>query len=147
MAAAVVAVPLAAVAVISALKVAFGRTRPPGAFEDPRLQHALHYSFPSGHATASTAVAVVLAYVLVREGVVGRWALAAAVLFGVLVGLSRVYLDVHWATDVVGGWAVGLALASGGVALYERLRRVPVDARVGAREVAAVPARPRHAAG
>jgi len=124
-AAAAVVTPLGALAAIGGLKVAFGRTRPPGAFRDPSLARALHYSFPSGHATASMAIAVTLAYVLVRERLAPRWAMLLAVLFSVLVGLSRVYLDVHWTTDVVGGWAVGLAVASGGAALYERLRRAP----------------------
>lgn len=122
-AAGAVATPLAALAAIGGLKVAFDRTRPPGAFRVPSLAGALHYSFPSGHATASMAIAVTLAYVLVRERLAPRWSLLVAVLFSVMVGASRVYLDVHWATDVVGGWAVGLALASGGAALYERLGR------------------------
>lgn len=124
-AAAAVATPLVALAVISALKVAFHRTRPPGAFLDPRLARALYYSFPSGHSTGSMAIALTLAYVLARERVVPRWTLALALAFGVLVGLSRIYLDVHWATDVIGGWAVGVALAAGGAALYERVRGTP----------------------
>jgi undecaprenyl-diphosphatase len=40
-----------------------------------------------------------------------------------LVGLTRLYLDVHWTTDVVGGWAVGLFVAAMCAALYEYLRR------------------------
>lgn len=123
LAAAAIATPLVALAVIGVLKVTFHRMRPPGAFLDPGLAHALHYSFPSGHSTGSMAIALTLAYVLVRERIAPRWSLALAPLFAVLVGLSRIYLDVHWATDVIGGWAVGLALASGGAALYDRVRR------------------------
>jgi len=122
-AAAAVATPLVALAVIGVLKVAFHRMRPPGAFLDPGLADALHYSFPSGHSTGSTAIALTLAYGLVRERIAPRWSLALAPLFAVLVGPSRIDLDVHWATDVIGGWAVGLALASGGAALYDRVRR------------------------
>ena len=40
-----------------------------------------------------------------------------------LVGLTRLYLDVHWTTDVIGGWAVGLFVAAVTAALYERLRK------------------------
>jgi undecaprenyl-diphosphatase len=39
-----------------------------------------------------------------------------------IVGLTRLYLDVHWTTDVVGGWTVGLFVAAMSAALYERLR-------------------------
>ena len=141
-AAAAIAASLAAIGIIGALKVAFGRVRPPGAFEDPGLANSLSYSFPSGHAAASMAVGLTLAYVLARERVAGRWTLVVAVLFSALVGLSRVYLDVHWATDVIGGWAAGLALMSGAAALYEHFRRAPAGVASGA-----PPAVPRHVAG
>ena len=82
------------------------------------------YSFPSGHATVSAAVCCTLAYVLWREGFVGRWtALAFAVVVPILVGVSRLYLNVHWATDVLGGWIVGLMIAALSAALYDHHRR------------------------
>jgi undecaprenyl-diphosphatase len=48
----------------------------------------------------------------------------AAVLIALIVGFSRMYLDVHWATDVVGGWSIGLLIAALAAALYEHMRRV-----------------------
>lgn len=119
-AAAAVFSPVVALVLIALLKLVFHRARPEGAL----LFTHLGYSFPSGHATGSMAVAVTLAYVLARERAAPRWAGALAIVFSLLVGWSRLYLDVHWATDVIGGWAIGLAIAAGGAALYERLRVV-----------------------
>lgn len=111
--------PVVALALIVVLKLLFHRPRPEGAL---RFAH-LGYGFPSGHATGTMAVAVTLAYVLARERIApARAAVMAAVVFSLLVGWSRLYLDVHWATDVIGGWAIGLAIAAGGAAVYERLR-------------------------
>ncbi len=107
--------PLAAGGVLG-LKALFARGRPPGA----AAVQALGHSFPSGHTTAVTAVALTLAYVGAREGFVPRAAAAAAAVgVAVLVGAARVCLDVHWASDVIGGWSVGLLIATAAAALYE----------------------------
>lgn len=52
-----------------------------------------------------------------------RTALALAIGGPLLVGVSRIYLNVHWATDVLGGWSAGLLIAVLSAALYERYRR------------------------
>src|SRR5262249_42976996 len=71
-------------------------------------------SFPSGHALISTAIYVSLALLL--TGRLHRpWLryliVTASLLLAFLIGVSRVYLGVHYVTDVWGGWAAGLALA------------------------------------
>jgi len=78
------------------------------------------YAFPSGHATLSAAVCGTLAYVFWREGLASGGAmLVAAIVAPLVIGFSRVYLDMHWATDVLGGWLAGLAIACSAAALYE----------------------------
>jgi membrane-associated phospholipid phosphatase len=102
------------------VKVLFGRARPAGG----ALLNEHTFSFPSGHATSAAAVVVTLCYVMARERIIS-WPVAIAVgaTVPLAVGLTRLYLDVHWTTDVVGGWAVGLFVAALSAALYEYLLR------------------------
>jgi membrane-associated phospholipid phosphatase len=93
------------------LKALIQRPTPdPGrAVEDPSM-----YAFPSGHTMTTTTFVTVLALVLcttvLRER--GRVAMVlAAAVYGGLMGLSRVYLGVHWPGDVTGGWLLGAAFA------------------------------------
>lgn len=90
-------------------KATIGRERPP---VDYRLVVETNESFPSGHALASSAILGVLLVVLlpfVTGAAVRVAVLSAVVLFVLLIGLSRLYLGVHWTTDVLGGWVTGLA--------------------------------------
>jgi len=114
-----VAVPLALAAVLAPLttrtiKPLFGRLRP-GYVDDGGRS----FSFPSGHTTIATAVVLTLAYVMVREQIAPRLAPTLAVLFVIAVGASRVYLHEHWVTDVVGGLAMGIAIAAACATVYE----------------------------
>jgi membrane-associated phospholipid phosphatase len=90
------------------LKLAFRRDRP--FFTDP-LATVSTYSFPSGHATVSVAVYGALCVVLVRRltGPLRLVCLAAAVLLVSLIGFSRLYLGVHFLSDVLAGFSIGLA--------------------------------------
>ena len=116
-------------ALSAALKTAFSRPRP------DVVQHLVDVttaSFPSGHAMNSAVVYLTLAVMLAEAEKDGRariYVLSCGVLLTVLVGLSRVYLGVHWPTDVIAGWAVGALWAlMCSVIAYLLMKRDP-DAR------------------
>jgi undecaprenyl-diphosphatase len=67
--------------------------------------HASGWAFPSGHTTTAALTAGLLAIAVYARAPRGRTPLAVVIgCWGALVGLTRVYLGVHWFTDVVGGW-------------------------------------------
>ncbi|EIM74432.1 PA-phosphatase-like phosphoesterase [Nitratireductor aquibiodomus RA22] len=72
-------------------------------------------SFPSGHATVTTVAYLTLAALVVRffpDWRIRLYVLAVAVFISFTVGVSRIYLGVHWPSDVAAGWALGAAWAS-----------------------------------
>ncbi|MFJ8825468.1 phosphatase PAP2 family protein [Streptomyces sp. NPDC102467] len=105
-----------------------GRQRPPRV--DWRTQ-ASGWSFPSGHTTTAALTAGILITALLVRAPRGRTPLAAAIgCWGALVGLTRIYLGVHWLTDVLGGWLLavgwlGLCLCTAAWWLPDRLTTHP----------------------
>ncbi len=102
---------LGGVSISQGLKLLFGRERPDMAY---RAVEAVNASFPSGHAMLSAVVFLTLGALAARFSERRRvkvLAISAAVLLSLLVGASRVYLGVHWASDVLAGWSVGAAWA------------------------------------
>lgn len=89
---------------VEASKFLFDRVRP-----DPagHLVAVQSMAFPSGHAANAMTLGLGLALLVPRRA--RRAAVVAALLYAVLVGLSRPILGVHWPSDVVGGWALGAA--------------------------------------
>jgi undecaprenyl-diphosphatase len=93
------------------LKLGFARPRPDVV---PHGMQAYSQSFPSGHAMMSATVYLTLGMLLARTESSRRaklFSLAYGALLAVIVGLSRIYLGVHWPTDVLAGWAGGAAWA------------------------------------
>ena len=108
--------------VVAFLKAWFDRPRP-----DVGSGIALptSASFPSGHATAGVAslgAAAVLAAERLPSRRARRWLWALVVAIGVAIGLSRIVLGVHYVTDVLAGWCLGLAWVAACLLLRSRAR-------------------------
>ena len=106
------------------LKHHFARTRPDVA---EMLRRAHGFSFPSGHAMGSTVAYGALAYLAMRALTSWKWksaALAFAVTFVAAVAASRVYLGVHWISDVGAGITAGTVWVAFTTVAYETLRRI-----------------------
>ncbi len=93
------------------LKDMFQRPRPDIV---PHLAYATNTSFPSGHSMMSAVTYLTLGALLARSHerrALKVFFLLAAAFLGLIVGVSRVYLGVHWPTDVLAGWTAGAVWA------------------------------------
>jgi undecaprenyl-diphosphatase len=99
-------------AISQSLKAVFERARPPDIY---RSVEVLNESFPSGHAMLSAVVYLTLGAMLARattQNHLRGYVMGAAILITLLVGLTRIYLGAHWASDVLAGWCAGAAWAT-----------------------------------
>jgi undecaprenyl-diphosphatase len=106
------------------LKLAFGRARPDVVTP---LAHVFTTSFPSGHATLSAITYLTIGAILARSqpsSTMSVYFLSLAAFLTALVGVSRIYLGVHYPTDVLAGWCIGVAWAMGCWAIMAYLQSV-----------------------
>ena len=108
------------------LKSLFERARPGAA---SAIANATGYSFPSGHAMGSFIVFGSIAYIVMRQPYRWKWKsawLALLVTAVLLVGLSRVYLGVHWGSDIAAGWSAGIVWLASATVAFETVLRIRV---------------------
>ena len=124
---------LAAWGLMNLTKALVGRERPPQL--DALIHRPVSHSMPSGHALVSMVFVGLLAYLAVgwigrrlpgsRAGAAilrGAVVLAAAAAIG-MIGVSRVYLGVHWLSDVIAGWCLGGAILAAALWLTSRWKK------------------------
>ena len=106
---------------VDGLKALLGRSRPTGG---ELLVESM--AFPSGHAANSMTVYLAIAIFAAPEAH-RRLAMIAAVLLSLLIGLTRIFLGVHWPSDVIGGWALGLIAVGLASSIARRSGALPVE--------------------
>ena len=107
------------------LKALFARPRPEVV---PHLVEVTSLSFPSGHSLNSAIIYLTLGVMIAssfRDRTIRIFCIASAALLVLTIGFTRVYLGVHYPTDVLGGWSVGAAwaLTAGLIATVLQRRR------------------------
>ena len=115
---------LSGILVEQVLKLVFAVARPDTAY---LINLPSSYSFPSGHSATTLMVFGLMAYFFMlheRQATgmtkLGTWVWDGLILLAVVIALSRIYLGVHWATDVFGGWLLGSFWLVLSIAIYKR---------------------------
>jgi membrane-associated phospholipid phosphatase len=104
------------------MKLSFQRVRPPA----PLIEPLQNFSFPSGHATSAFIFYGLLAYLIWKTNLpkVYKFLIGTVlILFSLLIGFSRVYLRVHYPSDVLAGFCIGFAWLALTITLFERLKK------------------------
>ncbi len=104
------------------MKLSFHRLRPP----NPLIEHLQNFSFPSGHATSAFIFYGLLSYLIWKTNLPKPYKYIAGsilILFSLLIGFSRVYLRVHYPSDVLAGFCIGFAWLLLIVSLFEALKK------------------------
>lgn len=104
------------------MKLSFHRIRPP----HPLIERLQSFSFPSGHATSAFIFYGLLTYLVWKTKIPEPYKFiigSILILFSILIGFSRVYLRVHYPSDVVAGFCIGFAWLLLTVYLFERLKK------------------------
>lgn len=97
---------IATIGLVGILKLALHRARPINEYVKKMLIQS--YSFPSGHAAGAISCYFTASIVISEVyPVAGTASWVIAILLGIFIGLSRLYLGAHYASDVVGGWLIG----------------------------------------
>lgn len=106
------------------LKLSFAIPRP-----EILIQPLQSLSFPSGHSSNSMLFIALLTTFLAQQLPYPRrwWVYSPAAMLALGIGLSRIYLGVHWFSDVLGGWLLGLAVCAASRLIYSRFDRQPVS--------------------
>lgn len=106
-----------------ALKLVFARPRPSVV---PHLVHATMESFPSGHSMVSAIFFLTIGALLAQSTskfILRVYYITVACLIALLIGVSRIYLGVHYPTDVLAGWCAGIAWAAASYVIAEWLQK------------------------
>ena len=104
------------------MKLFFHRVRPP----NPLIEPLQDFSFPSGHATSGFIFYGLLVYLIWKTSIpkLFKYLIGSMLLlFSILIGFSRVYLRVHYPSDVIAGFCIGFAWLSLTIWLFERLKK------------------------
>jgi len=113
-------------ALCAALKLLMARARPPIGIQETL---ETDYSFPSGHVTGTGALLGMFVVVvgMNQSATLKRWLMTAAMAFVAAVAASRLYLEVHWLTDVIAGALLGAAAVGIGATTLRGLLDDDVD--------------------